>query len=110
MRFLILTFLHLKYDWLWKSDKDAAYTKFASTNPSLDNYEAQLRYFGEVQKEVENVKSIHIIGALSLNTMHLKTHLVHECNQWKIKVRIYNRCERHSHETLCLISCTAYII
>jgi len=44
-----------------------------------------LRYFGEIQKEIENVKSIHIIGALSLNTMHLKTHLIHECNQWKIK-------------------------
>jgi len=75
----------IKYDWLWKSDKDAAYKSFAQTSPSLDSYESQLRHFGSVEKEVESVNSIHIIGALSLNTMHLKTHLINECHRWKIK-------------------------
>eukprot|EP00957_Ditylum_brightwellii_P204967 15341592-Ditylum_brightwellii.AAC.1 len=74
-----------KYDWLWKSDKDAAYEKFSKTDPSLDQYELQLRHFGTVEKEVERVSSIHIIGALSLNTMHLKKHLGLECDRWKIK-------------------------
>lgn len=75
----------VKYDWLWKSDKDAAYEKFAKKDPTLDSYETQLQYFLEIQKEVGCVSSVHVIGALSLNTMHLKTHLLEECNQWKIK-------------------------
>lgn len=31
--------------------------------------------------------SIHVIGALSLNTKHLKKHLRDDCNSWTIRVR-----------------------
>jgi len=74
-----------KYDWLHKEDKDAAYQKFIETNPSLDDYEEQLRSFGAIEKEVDLVHSLHIIGALSLNTKNLKTQLEHECNMWKVQ-------------------------
>jgi hypothetical protein len=77
----------MQYDWLWKSDKDPEYKKFALESPSLDDYEAQLRKFGFIQKEIDSVSSIHIIGALSLNTKHLKLHLGRECDNWKFTVR-----------------------
>ena len=49
------------------------------------------------------VSSIHIIGALSLNTKHLKLHLGRECDDWKLKVR--NRWQRVSFEMqLCLLN------
>lgn len=79
----------IQYDWLWKSEKDAEYNKFALDNPTLDDYEAQLRRFGKIQVEIDSVSSIHLIGALSLNTKHLKLHLGRECDNWKFKVRRY---------------------
>ena len=73
---------------MWKSDKDAEYQKFAEKSPSLDDYELQLRHFGDIQGDINSVSSIHIIGALSLNTKHLKLHLGSECDNWKFKVTI----------------------
>lgn len=74
-----------KYEWLWKTDKDEQYEKFASQNPRLEEYENQLSYFGKVQKDIENTSAIHIIGVLSLNTRHLKLNLGKECDDWKFK-------------------------
>ena len=80
-----------KFDWLWQADKDAEYGKFASTSPppSLDDYEAKLVHFGNVEADVERVKSVHVIGALSLNTSHLKKHLEKECHEWKLTYSRY---------------------
>ena len=77
------------YDWLWQSDKDAEYRQFVSTNPTLDDYEMKLRYFERIESEVERVSSVHVIGALSLNTGRLKGSLADECNRWKIKYSEY---------------------
>lgn len=40
------------YDWLWKNDKDEAYDEFMSKNPSLDDYEAQLKTFSATEDEI----------------------------------------------------------
>jgi len=74
-----------QYDWLWKDDKDAAYRKFVETNPTLEAYEEQLKSFGDVEAEVDRVHSMHIIGALSLNTKNLKNSFEHECDLWKVQ-------------------------
>ena len=74
-----------EYDWLWKADKDAEYQTFATTNPTLDDYETKLRDFSRIEYEVDRVNSVHVIGALSLNTGKLKRSLADECNRWKIK-------------------------
>jgi dynein heavy chain len=62
-------------DWLWKDDKDAACNRFLKTNPSLKSYEEKLAHFGSIEWDIGKVSSVHIIGALSLNTKHLKHHL-----------------------------------
>jgi len=74
-----------EYDWLWKADKDAEYQKFAATNPTLDDYETKLRDFSQIEYAVDRVSSVHVIGALSLNTGKLKRSLADECNRWKMK-------------------------
>ncbi|KAL7543927.1 hypothetical protein ACHAXR_013293, partial [Thalassiosira sp. AJA248-18] len=74
-----------QYDWLWKADKDAAYDEFSNKNPSLEIYEAKLGHFGSIETGIGKVSSIHIIGALSLNTKHLKTHLREDCHKWTLK-------------------------
>lgn len=82
------TFLNsAQYNWLWEQDKDAAYKEFAETNPTLESYETKLAYFGDIEKEIDRVGSIHVIGALSLNTKHLKKHLRNDCNSWTVRVR-----------------------
>jgi hypothetical protein len=78
----------LKYNWLWELDKDETYNKFAESNPSLESYETKLAYFGDIDKEIDRVGSIHVIGALSLNTKHLKKHLRDDCNNWTVRVSI----------------------
>ena len=74
-----------QYDWLWKDDKDAAYAEFFKTNPSLESYETKLAHFGSIEQDIGKVGSVHIIGALSLNTKHLKTHLREDCHKWTLK-------------------------
>ena len=78
-----------QYDWLWKDDKDAACDEFLKTNPSLESYEAKLAHFGSIERNIGKVSSIHIIGALSLNTKHLKHHLREDCNKWMLKYSEY---------------------
>ena len=85
-----------KYDWLWKMDKDEAYDAFAKADPTLETYEAKLGYFGAIEKEIGSVSSIHIIGALSLNTKHLKTHFREDCHKWTLKYseKLHTRAKR----------------
>lgn len=73
-----------KFDWLWKEDKEAAYARFAATDPSTADFEAELRRFVLVEHEVKSVTTVHSIGALSLNTTNLKLQLTSESRQWKI--------------------------
>ncbi|KAJ1446978.1 dynein heavy chain and region D6 of dynein motor-domain-containing protein [Pelagophyceae sp. CCMP2097] len=74
-----------KYDWLWKDDKDARYRKFAATNPSIADYEQELRQFMDVEQELLRVAPVHTIGALALNTSNLKLQLRNESRQWKVQ-------------------------
>ena len=88
---VLLSYIHpspSKYNWLWELDKDETYSKFAESNPSLESYETKLAYFGDIENEIDRVGSIHVIGALSLNTKHLKKHLRDDCNNWTIRVRL----------------------
>eukprot|EP00814_Leptocylindrus_danicus_P009510 CAMPEP_0116004988 /NCGR_PEP_ID=MMETSP0321-20121206/911_1 /TAXON_ID=163516 /ORGANISM="Leptocylindrus danicus var. danicus, Strain B650" /LENGTH=4605 /DNA_ID=CAMNT_0003473357 /DNA_START=128 /DNA_END=13942 /DNA_ORIENTATION=- len=74
-----------KYDWIWKSDKDSTYKKFVADSPSLEDYEVQLHNFGAVHTEIQQLDSVHVIGALSLHTKHIKDQLGNECIKWKMK-------------------------
>ena len=94
-----------KYDWLWKADKDAAYEEFFGTNPSLERYEGKLAHFESIERSIGKVSSIHIIGALSLNTKHLKTYLKEDCHKWTLK---YSE-NLHSRAKQELESMTEYI-
>ena len=72
------------YDWVWKKDKDEAYREFIKNEPTLDDYESQLKGFVQVDREIDAIHSIYNIGALSLNTRTLKEQLKSECQNWKV--------------------------
>ena len=74
-----------KYDWLWHEDKDLAFTEFMKTLPGLENFEAKLKSFGDVDTELAEAIEINSIGALALKTTSIKNQLKSECNRWKVK-------------------------
>ena len=73
-----------KYQWLWCDDKDRAYAKFMASKPSLSQYESKLLEFQEVDKQIDGITSIHVIGAMSINTSTLKNNLRYEVQTWKL--------------------------
>jgi dynein heavy chain len=38
-----------KYDWLWKDDKEISYRKFVATNPSISDFEEQMKTFLQLE-------------------------------------------------------------
>jgi len=72
------------YDWLWKDDKEVQYHKFVKKNPSILEFELELRKFVDVEQNIASIAPMHNIGALSLSTCNLKLQLKHECSQWKV--------------------------
>ena len=40
------------YDWLWKDDMEAQYRKFMMLNPSIEDFEGELKRFLTVEKEI----------------------------------------------------------
>eukprot|EP00949_MAST-11_sp_MAST-11-sp1_P002825 g2825.t1 len=73
------------YDWLWKDDKEMQYKKFMMRRPEIEDFETELKRFLDVEKEIEGVAPIHVIGALSLNTKNIKLQLRNESRQWKVQ-------------------------
>jgi dynein heavy chain len=73
------------YDWLWKDDMEAQYRKFMMHNPSIEDFENELKRFLAVESEIAGIPPMHIIGALSLNTANIKLQLRNESRQWKVQ-------------------------
>jgi hypothetical protein len=72
-----------KYDYLWKENKKAAYNAFMSKDPSLEDFEAELKKYDLVEQEIMRIPQKHNIGAIALETLALKTALSTEAKAWK---------------------------
>ncbi|KAF0689476.1 Aste57867_19083 [Aphanomyces stellatus] len=74
-----------KYDWLWKEDMEFRYNQFIKRNPTIQDFENELKNFMVVEAEINSIAPVHNIAALSLNTKNLKLQLRNECRQWKVQ-------------------------
>ncbi|PNH08753.1 Dynein gamma chain, flagellar outer arm [Tetrabaena socialis] len=72
-----------RYEFLWKEDLQAAYDQFMRSNPTLEAFEAELKKYMAIENEVAGIASVNNIGALSLETMPLKSSLKAEAVSWK---------------------------
>lgn len=61
----------------------AAYDQFMRSNPTLEAFEAELKKYMAIETEVSGIPAVHNIGALSLETMPLKSSLKSEAVSWK---------------------------
>ena len=53
------------------------------TNPTLEAFEAELKKYMAIEVEISGIPSMHNIGALSLETVPLKSSLKAEAASWK---------------------------
>ncbi len=72
-----------KYGFLWKANLQHAYEDVMKTNPTLEMFEAELRKYMAIENEINSIAGVHNIGALSLETLPLKTSLKNEAGSWK---------------------------
>lgn len=64
-------------------DKEQAYKEFLAGNPSLEDFENELKRYMNLEIEIGQITSSYTIGSLSLQTTHLKTALKKEAMEWK---------------------------
>jgi dynein heavy chain len=67
-----------KYDYLWKGNKKKEYEAFMSKEPTLEDFETELKKYDHVEQDILGIPQTHNIGALSLETGSLKTALSKE--------------------------------
>lgn len=72
-----------KYDFLWKQDMQEEYKSFMAQNPSLEAFEAELKKYMAIEREIQQIPPVHNIGALSLETAPMKLSLKQEAGAWK---------------------------
>jgi len=78
-------YLHtfLRYDFLWKEDKSIAYDSFVKKPSTIDDYEAEVQRYVEIENAISQIAPVHNIGSLSLETGPLKQSLKHQAALWK---------------------------
>ena len=72
-----------RYDFLWKLDLAAEYATFMKSNPTLEQFEAEMKKYMAIEQEIATIAPTHNIGALSLYTAPLKYSLKAEAASWK---------------------------
>ena len=71
------------YRWLWSDNVQETIKKFSAKNPSLQEYEDELKKFTHLEDEIEKVERIREIGAMALMTDNLVNALKQKCVEWK---------------------------
>eukprot|EP00755_Sulcionema_specki_P014909 Sspe_Gene.57955::Locus_31794_Transcript_1_1_Confidence_1.000_Length_6699::g.57955::m.57955/K10408/DNAH; dynein heavy chain, axonemal len=72
-----------RYEYLWTLDMAEEYQKFLATEPTLAAFEAELRKYLSVEKEVDGISPTHTIGSLSLETKNLRKSLKQLAREWR---------------------------
>ena len=72
-----------RFGWLWKDRIDDRLRKFNSTNPQLEEFEAELSNFSAYEADIDAVENSKQIGALNLQNSQVKDGLKKWITQWK---------------------------
>ncbi|CAK0855452.1 unnamed protein product [Prorocentrum cordatum] len=71
------------YEWCWNDDINESYKKFKEPEPTLDEFESKLKYFVQIEEQVDKMEGQHQISALMLQTSSLSKSLKELANKWK---------------------------
>lgn len=78
-------YLHtfIRYDFLWKEEKQLMYEGFLKHAKNIDDYEVEIVKYVEIENLIGQIPPVHNIGSLSLETGPLKQSLRYEALQWR---------------------------
>jgi len=72
------------YSWLWVKRPEDALKVFMKENPTLEQYEDELKKFDTYQASISLIDETHQIGALQLTTKGVKDSLTKYIEDWKM--------------------------
>ena len=77
-----------QFNYLWQNDKQKEYEKFMKsgpegTAPDLESFSAELKKYMEVERQIRDIPSVHIIGCMCLDSSPLMDSLISEAVTWK---------------------------
>ncbi|XP_011694340.1 PREDICTED: dynein heavy chain 10, axonemal [Wasmannia auropunctata] len=72
-----------KYSNLWSFDKNLACEKFASTKPTLLQYDEKFTFYEGILEEVEDMSSYFDINSVRLNLKPLLSSIERQAKEWK---------------------------
>jgi len=72
-----------QFDHLWKESKTDRVKDFIKSNPSLEDFEAELKRFDSICNAVADIMAVHHIDSLSLSCKAIKASLQHMAIEWK---------------------------
>ncbi|OAF69480.1 Axonemal beta dynein heavy chain 5, partial [Intoshia linei] len=73
-----------KYNCIWLDDKKPIMDEFMASNPSLYEYECNIKQYESIDENVKQEPEYFNIGALQINTDKLKNGIMEESKLWRI--------------------------
>ncbi|XP_059507513.1 dynein axonemal heavy chain 5-like [Stegostoma tigrinum] len=73
-----------KYSHIWREDREKALAKFIEGSPSLSDFEFQIKFYHNLQIQIQAEPWVMYLGALALCSDDLKVALIEECRAWMI--------------------------
>ncbi|NXI42561.1 DYH8 protein, partial [Galbula dea] len=73
-----------KYKVLWAEDRDDKIEQFLAGSPSLSEIQEEIQHYAMLEKEVEDLNPVILLGPIELHTEPLKITLGVEARAWKM--------------------------
>ncbi|XP_065810510.1 dynein axonemal heavy chain 8 [Labrus bergylta] len=68
---------------IWDEDRNLKIKEFMDSNPSLTQIQSEIQHYDSIEKEIEDIKPIKVLGCTELSTEPLKKSLTAETKAWK---------------------------
>ena len=72
-----------QYEWLWRKDIETSLEEWSAKNPSLEEYEEELKIFHDLDDKIGRIEAVTVIGAMALKTDDFKDAIINWVKQWK---------------------------
>ncbi|KAM9349881.1 dynein axonemal heavy chain 8-like [Symphorus nematophorus] len=68
---------------IWDKDRNFEVKEFMDSNPSLLQIKSEIQHYDSIEKEIDDIKPIFVLGSTELSTEPLKKSLKVETKAWK---------------------------
>jgi dynein heavy chain len=73
----------IRFDFVWKEDKNETVQKFLASNPTIADFEAEINRFEYIEREINDIPSQTAINVLLISAEPLRLALSTETKAWK---------------------------